>query len=67
MIDSGLHPERAQPGINGFSHGLKTVHRTVFLTPFRTPLRPIQTPPFEGGVFIGGESGIRTHGTLPYH
>ncbi len=42
---------RLRPGVNGISHGLKTVHRTVFtpvcalVPPFRFPWRPIRKPP----------------------
>ena len=32
-----LHPYRMHLEYEGLSHGLKTVHRTVFFTPFRVP------------------------------
>jgi len=34
LIDLRLQTFGLQSQINGFSHGLKTVHRTVFLTAF---------------------------------
>ena len=37
MFDFCPHPQGVRPETKGFSHGLKTVHRTVFLTAFRIP------------------------------
>jgi len=36
-ISLSPHPQGGRPERNGFSHGLKTCHRHVFLTAFRVP------------------------------
>ena len=49
-IDRCSHPYRMRSATNGFSHGLKTVHRTVFASvcalvpPFRIPIRQKEKP-----------------------
>jgi len=67
QIDYCPQTYRLYPVINGISHGLKSVHRTLFapafalVPPFRFPFSapPIKMPP-EGGIFIGGAEGNRT-------
>ena len=62
------HPYRVRSENDGFSHGLKTRPRRVFLTAFRIPHAHQKTTPSNRMVsFFGGECGIRTHGPLRDH
>ena len=62
------HPYWVRPNVHGFSHGLKTCHRHVFLTAFRIPTS-IKAKIHPQGVdfCFGGELGIRTLGSFRNH
>ena len=53
------HPYRVRPDVQGFSHGLKTCHRHVFLTAFRIPLS-VKNPHTPKGVwgFLAEQKGF---------
>jgi len=59
------HPQGVRPVTKGFSHGLKTCHRHVFLTAFRIPSHHKKYGTRRSGFHIFGRSiGIRTRGLL---
>ena len=53
----------AADGGMGISHGLKTVHRTVFLTAFRFPYGSPKKALAFASAFFGDPYGNRTHVT----
>ena len=60
------HPSGMPSKAQGFSHGLKTVHRTVFAPAspragLSNPIIPIKKDTHSGVFFYGVDNGIRTH------